>query len=118
MYSSVRQKAGKYKHIAGKHELPFVVFVYSWFSACVQVHEVEACLFPADGIFPEYPALTGVCHFDEQGGGYRFTYYRNPIADRPNLRLCDDFLPYFLPIEPAGQTSKLETEGEKSKPRV
>ena len=92
-------KAGKYKDLVSRRGLPFVVFVYSFFSACVQLKEVEACLHGEEGLFDAYPTLTGVCHFEGAVAGYNFVYSGNPKANHPNFKLADGFLP--VPLEAA-----------------
>lgn len=99
MYPSIQGKAGKYKDLASRRKLPFVVFVYSLFSACVQLHEVEACLHGKEGLFDAYPTLTGVCHFEGAVDGYNFVYLVNPKASHSGFSLEGGFLP--VPLEPA-----------------
>ncbi len=52
LHPSLRQKAGKYKDLADKVNLPFVVFVYGWSVAFLHQMEIEDCLRnPEYGLF-------------------------------------------------------------------
>ena len=104
LYQSIKDKAGKHKAMALEEKMPFVVIVYSWFSAAIQPHEVEACLLPEDMLFNEYPTLTGVYHMDQRGNclvdasaGYTFDYYENKAPAFPSPSLGSGVLPYLFP---------------------
>lgn len=103
LYSSVQNKASKYKSLLADATLPYVIFVYTAFQACVLPHEVEAILLPDDGLFLSYPMLTGVCHFGEGGWlrnmHYRFQYHQNPHATHAGFTMSDGLLP--IPLEPS-----------------
>jgi hypothetical protein len=103
LYQNIKGKAGKYKALAVRRGIPFVVIVYAWFSACLMPHEFEARLTPGDGLFNEYPSLSGVYHMDQQGNcladeraGYLFHYYANPQAEY-EVKLASGVLPYDFP---------------------
>jgi hypothetical protein len=96
---SIQGKAAKYKDLVSRRALPFVVFIYSYFSACVQPREVETCLNGDDGLFDTYPTLAGVCHFEGAMDSYNFVYLANPRARHPGLVLEGGFLP--VPLEAA-----------------
>jgi hypothetical protein len=84
LYDRIWEKACAYKGIRDNMEIPYAVAVFSLFTACVQVHEVEECIYGDEhGLFQKYPDLSGVVFFDESGGVYRFRYIPNPAALRP-----------------------------------
>ena len=97
LYQAIQAKAGKYKGLASQKGLPFVVFVYGWFTACVEADEIKDCLYPAGGLFDLYPALTGVYHFEGVNGCYTFAYYGNANPHFPNFRLDSGTLPVPIP---------------------
>ncbi len=98
----LKEKAAKYRELADRVSLPFVVFIYGWFESFLHPKEVECCLMSSEwGIFKDYPQLSGVYHFDDavpvgQNPGYHFCFYANPIASRP-LNLADGFVPVPIP---------------------
>jgi hypothetical protein len=111
LYSSITEKAGKYKELANRVDLPFVVFVYGWFEAFLYPMEIKFCLKGQSyKLFQDYPQLSGVYHFDdaapvgpeEVNPGYRFHYYANPDASRP-LALADGLVPLPIPDPPNEQ---------------
>src|SRR5262245_38405030 len=90
LWQSMLSKASKYKNLAIQTALPYVVIVHGLFTACLVRGEVEACILQADGLFADYPDMSGVYHMHEQGScisdptaGYRFDFYANPNATRP-----------------------------------
>ncbi len=105
LHSSLWDKASKYKNLATQKGVPYVVFIFGWMSAVVQSHQVEACLLLADGLFHNYPTLSGVYHMYEKGdyrlrdstAGYRFDYCANPKATYPAPWLTNGALPYRFP---------------------
>jgi hypothetical protein len=97
---AIQGKAGKYKEVALQKGLPFVVFVYTLFSAAVQTWEIEACFHGEAGLFDAYPTLTGVCHYDASGPGYRFTYFPNAMSNHRDVTIKGGFLP--IPLEATG----------------
>jgi hypothetical protein len=103
LYNSIKDKAAKHKAMAFKGKIPFVVIVFSWFSAALMPHEVEACLLPEDMLFNEYPTLTAVYHMEQRGNclvdasaGYTFTYYENTKPAFPVPKLTSGVLPYLF----------------------
>ncbi len=105
LYPSLRAKAAKYKHLAEKVNLPFVIFLYGWFEAFLHPWEIEFCIKdPKDGLFKDYPHLSGVYHFDDAtplgcgwvNPGYYFRFYSNPHASRP-MTLIDGLVPLPIP---------------------
>jgi hypothetical protein len=114
LYPSLRQKTGKYKELADKVNLPFVIFLYGRFEAFLHPKEIKSCLNNQQwGLFTDYPQLSGVYHFDDALStghgwaepGYRFCFYPNPNASRP-LPLADGIVPLPIPDPP---TRKKET---------
>jgi hypothetical protein len=104
LHSSLWGKAGKYKNLASQKDVPYVVFIFGWFSAPVQSDQIEECLLHEHGLFYDYPTLSGVYHMYERGNyfydmaaGYRFDYYANPKASCPAPRLMNGALPYRFP---------------------
>jgi len=101
---SLRGKAGKYDNLVAQKQVPYVVFVYEWRHAVIERALVPEWLLRADGIFEEFPALSGVFHMYERGdcridlsAGYRFDYYANPKAVHPAVGLACGSLPYTFP---------------------
>jgi hypothetical protein len=124
LWSAMLSKATKYKKLANETGLPYVLIVHGLFTACLDSGEVEKCILPSDGLFAEYPDLSGVYHMYERTykgrlqlhwdgkqlqalaeagdlrdpeAGYRFEYYANPKATRPAPWLINGLLPYRFP---------------------
>jgi hypothetical protein len=104
LHSSLWDKAIKYKNLAAKKSVPYVVFIFGWTTAVVQSQQIEQCLLHAEGLFRVYPTLSGVYHMYERGNclqdrtaGYRFDYYPNPTATYPAGCLANGALPYGFP---------------------
>jgi hypothetical protein len=56
LYQTINTKAGKYKGVAESHDLPFVVFLYTYFDAFVSPAEVRRCLLDEEhGLFRGLP---------------------------------------------------------------
>ena len=128
LWSAMLSKATKYKRLANETGLPYVLIVHGLFTACLDSGEVEKCILPLDGLFAEYPDLSGVCHMYERTykarlqlyldgtqvkalaeagdlrdaeAGYRFDFYPNPKATRPAPWLTNGLLPYRFPARGA-----------------
>jgi hypothetical protein len=124
LWWALLSKATKYKKLANETGLPYVVIVHGLFTACLDSGEVEKCILPSDGLFAEYPELSGVYHMYERTykgrlqlhwdgtqmnvhadpgdlrdpeAGYRFEYYANPKATRSAQWLKNGLLPYRFP---------------------
>jgi hypothetical protein len=104
LWKSMLSKAGKYKNLAVQTATPYIVIVHGLFTACLTAGEVEACILPPDGLFADYPDMSGVYHMYEKGNcisdpaaGYRFDFYANPQATRPTPWLTSGVLPYRFP---------------------
>jgi hypothetical protein len=66
LWSAMLKKASKYKRIANDTGLPYVMMIHGLFTACLNAGEVEKCILPSDGLFAEYPELSGVYHMYER----------------------------------------------------
>lgn len=60
LYSSLWNKAGRYKNLAAEKNVPYVVFIFGWMNAVVESSQIEQCLLHAEGLFQDYPTLSGV----------------------------------------------------------
>lgn len=123
LHFSLWQKAGKYKNLVSQKNVPYVVFVFGWMQAVVQPEQIDQCLLSSDGLFNEYPSLSGVYHmrerpykisaelvrtgnkfvivptektpfFVDNDAGYCFDFYANPKASHSASWLTSGFLPY------------------------
>jgi hypothetical protein len=108
LWESMLSKAGKYKNLAIETASPYVLIVHGLFTACLVPGEVEASILPSDGLFADYPHMSGVYHMYEKGNcisdpaaGYRFDFYANPNATRPTPWLTNGVLPYRFPVRQA-----------------
>jgi hypothetical protein len=66
LWHSMQEKAGKYKNLATETDLPYVVIVHGLFLSALTQEEVEACILPADGLFADYPDMSGVYNMYER----------------------------------------------------
>ena len=84
LYSHIEQKAGKYKEIVTRLQVPYVVAVFVDFLAVIDDQEVKDYLMNGDApLFTSYPDLSGVLHFEESNrGSYYFRFIENPFALR------------------------------------
>jgi hypothetical protein len=90
LYPAIQDKVVTYKELVARRGVPFVVFVHGLFSAFLLSEDIKACLSSPDGLFPEYPMLSGAWNMYEKGNclvdasaGYRFDFYENPNATYP-----------------------------------
>jgi hypothetical protein len=84
LYEAIREKIIKYRSLATKHTIPYVVSVFGDFAAVVEQDEIDECLFDSDtGLFKLYPEVSGVLYFEESSGVYFFSYKPNPFASFP-----------------------------------
>jgi len=84
LYRVIWDKAAKYKRIASKYNLPYIVSVFSEFTANVEQEEVDECLFDEKtGLFEMYREVSGLLFFEESAGDYLFIYKPNPHAKTP-----------------------------------
>lgn len=83
LYSTIWKKASTYKMLTNKYNLPYVIAVFSEFTASVKQEELDECLFEeATGLFERYPEISGILFFEELRRNYLFTYLSNPHAIR------------------------------------
>lgn len=96
LYKKIEDKAGRYKTLIAKLNVPYVVAVFMDFTVVVDVQETIDCLTGGDeSLFKCYPDLSGVIHFEESNRGtYGFSYIENPYA----LRKVDIPSAYFTLI--------------------
>jgi hypothetical protein len=91
IHSSLSGKAECYSQLLERLQCPYVVGMYPWFFAAISIAEVVECVNQPDGVFPQYPRLSGILFFEERGriGStdnpmvYQFTYLANPAATIP-----------------------------------
>ena len=82
--SCLEDKATAYRSLAQRRGIPYVIGVFSEFTADVEPEELDECLVhPEHGLFDAYPVVSGVIFFEERSGVYRFKYTANPRASRP-----------------------------------
>jgi hypothetical protein len=82
LYNAIWEKASKYKSLARKYKLQYVVSVFGEFTASVDQEELNECLFDEEtGLFKLYPEVSGLLYFEESSGVYLFFYKPNPFAN-------------------------------------
>jgi hypothetical protein len=88
LYYAIWDKASKYKDVAAKNKLGYIVSVFGEFDANVEEEELDECLLDKEtGLFKLYPEVSGVLFFEESGGSYLFSYNANEYANRTmNIR--------------------------------
>jgi hypothetical protein len=83
LYQTIWEKSSKYKSLANKHNIPYVVSLFGDFAAGVDQEEIDECLFDKEtGLFEKYPEVSGLLYFEENAGKYIFIYKINPFAFR------------------------------------
>lgn len=83
LYSKLMEKASKYKPIANKYKLSYIISVFSYSMVNVKQGELDECLFEkGTGIFEKYPEVSGLLFFEDILGGYLFSYKDNPFPVR------------------------------------
>jgi hypothetical protein len=65
LWRSMKDKAGKYKKLANETDSPYVVIVHGLFLSALRREEVEACILPPDGLFADYPEMSGIYNMYE-----------------------------------------------------
>lgn len=82
LYKAIEKKFFMYKALANKHNVPYIVAIFSEFAA-VKQEELDECLFgPEVGLFERYPEVSGFIFFEESSRSYLFVYKPNPYAVR------------------------------------
>lgn len=83
LYLHIQDKANKYKDLVKGINVPYVVAVFMDFLTVIDDQETKECLMDGkEPLFRLYPDLSGVLHFEESNGSYKFTYIENPFALR------------------------------------
>jgi hypothetical protein len=83
LYEQIWGKASKYRRLVEQENFAYVIALFGEFTACVDLEEIQECLFDKDkGLFPIYPSVSGLLFFEENCGRYSFTYVRNPAGVR------------------------------------
>lgn len=85
LYHAIWDKAAKYKSLANKGGLSYVIAIFGEGFAGIKEEELHECLFGADtGLFEEYPQVSGLLFSEEESRtSYGFTYKPNPRPSRP-----------------------------------
>jgi hypothetical protein len=82
LYNVIWEKVSKYKSLATKNKLPYVVSVFGELTATIDQEEIDQCLFDKEtGLFEWYPEVSGLIYFEESSGVYFFVYKPNPYAN-------------------------------------
>jgi hypothetical protein len=81
----IEEKVQKYRALARENALAFILAIYGDFAAGVAwKQELYPLLLEGEhAIFPRYPELSGLLHFDHSCNIYDFNYIRNDVARRP-----------------------------------
>jgi hypothetical protein len=83
LYEHIQFKANKYKELVEQNNVPYVVALYSDFISAVDNEDVQSLLCGKDGLFSQYPWMSGVLFFESiSGDKYSFTYIANPSSIR------------------------------------
>lgn len=83
LYSKIWEKASKYKPIANKHKLSYIISVFSDSIASIKQEELDECLFEKEfGIFEKYHEVSGLLFFENILGGYLFSYKENSLSHK------------------------------------
>lgn len=81
--ASVREKCGKYCTKCHDRNWAFVVAICLEFSSFLEFEEIASTLTAADGVFREYPTLSGVALYTYLNSEHRWRLIPNPVAIRP-----------------------------------
>jgi hypothetical protein len=82
-YDRLWSKFSKYKELATKEGVPYIVAVEIEFGTTVSGDELRDTLFHDEhGLFHLYPEVSGLIYFAD-GSGYYINYVANPQALRP-----------------------------------
>jgi hypothetical protein len=76
----LREKATKYKHVVERARIPYVIALFSEFTANVDLDEVRQSLSEENSLSLEYPTISGILFFEERTGRYQFSYTPSPSA--------------------------------------
>jgi len=93
LYSKIEEKASKYRLIANKYELSYIISVFGDSIASVKQEELDECLFEKEtGIFEKYREVSGLLFFENISGGYLFSYKENSRSHRATNIPSGEFL--------------------------
>jgi hypothetical protein len=82
LYDRLREKFSKYKELANREAVPYVVAVQIEFGTSPSGDELHDNLFGKEhGLFSPYPEVSGLIYFAD-GAGYYMNYMANPHALR------------------------------------
>ena len=82
LYDRIRHKASSYKVLAHEYGVAYIIALFGELKANVDLEELQECLLDErDGLFGNYPVLSGLLFFEDTNGPYQFTYIpnRNPM---------------------------------------
>ena len=81
LYAKLQDKFGAYSAFAERRRLAFVVALFTEFMVPIHTDEVGHVVNQLDGgLFREYPQVSGVIHFDQANGIFRFSSIVNASA--------------------------------------
>jgi hypothetical protein len=92
LYGRLQEKMGKYRDEVEKHDLHYIVAVFGLFLSALSSSEVQACIEGEEGLFKQYPGVTGLLHF-QFFTEYGFEYRANPHAVRKAIHISDGSFP-------------------------
>lgn len=92
LYDRIREKAAKYKPLVERVGVPYIIAVFSEFTANVEFEEVQQCLCDEqNGLALLYPTISGILFFEERTGRCYFTYVPSPAAVAGIMLPCGAF---------------------------
>ncbi len=81
LYAKLQDKFGAYSTYAKNKRVAFVVALFSEFMAPLDAVEVDHVLTELHGgLFRDYPQVSGLIHFEQSDGAYRFSGFANTSA--------------------------------------
>jgi hypothetical protein len=81
LYVKLQDKFGAYSKYAEGERVAFVVALFSEFMAPLDAEEIEHVLTTLHGgLFGDYPKVSGLVHFEQSNGAYRFVGFANASA--------------------------------------
>lgn len=84
LYQCLQRKCIAYKDQVERHDLPYAIGLFPHFFFPIDGDDLgDHLLGHEHGLFQLYPLVSGISHFDEFAGRYRFHYFKNPYAVRP-----------------------------------
>jgi hypothetical protein len=81
LYQKLQDKFGAYSTFAERERLAFVVALFSEFMAPIDTGEIDHVVnYLYGGLFRDYPQVSGVIHFEQSMGTFRFSAISNASA--------------------------------------